>query len=56
MARKIPDGRCSLENGSFMLPLEAGKNEIAVAIANNYFGWGIKLRLADADGLRLAAE
>jgi hypothetical protein len=36
-ARKIPDGRCSLENGAFTLPLEAGENEIAVALANNFF-------------------
>ena len=39
-ARKFPDGRCSLENGAFTLPLEAGDNEVAVAIANNFFGWG----------------
>jgi hypothetical protein len=55
-SRKTPDGRCSLENGTFMLPLEAGKNEIAVALANNFFGWGMKLRVADPDGIHLAAE
>jgi hypothetical protein len=55
-ARKIPDGRCSLENGTFELPLEAGDNEIAVAIANNFFGWGLKLRVADASGVHLAAK
>jgi len=55
-ARKIPDGRCSLENGSFTLPLEAGSNEVAVAIANNFFGWGVMLRLADADGIHLATQ
>lgn len=38
-ARKYPDARCSLENDSFTLPLEAGDNEVAVAIANNFFGW-----------------
>jgi hypothetical protein len=37
-ARKAPDGRLWLENGAFTLPLEAGDNEIAVAIANNFFG------------------
>jgi hypothetical protein len=26
------------ENGSFTLSLEAGNNEVAVAIANNFFG------------------
>jgi hypothetical protein len=55
-ARKFPDGRCSLENGAFTLPLEAGDNEVAVAIANNFFGWGLKLRLADAEGVHLAAS
>ena len=55
-ARKAPDGRCSLENGAFALPLEAGDNEVAVAIANNFFGWGLMLRLADPEGVHLAAK
>ena len=54
--RKYPDARCSLENGSFTLPLEAGENEVAVAIANNFFGWGMKLRVADPQGIHLAAQ
>ncbi len=55
-ARKFPDGRCSLENGTLTLPLEAGENEVAVAIANNFFGWGLMLRVADPEGVRLAAK
>jgi len=55
-ARKYPDGRCSLENGRFTLPLEAGDNEIAIAVANNFFGWGLMLRVAEPDGVRLAAR
>lgn len=55
-ARKFPDGRCSLENGATTLPLEAGDNEVAVAIANNFFGWGLMLRLADLEGMHLAAK
>jgi hypothetical protein len=55
-ARKFPDARCSLENGAFALPLEAGDNEVAVAIANNFFGWGLMLRLADPEGVHLAAK
>jgi hypothetical protein len=51
--RKAPDGRCSLENGSFNLPLEAGDNEVAVAVANNFYGWGLTVRLADLEGVRL---
>jgi hypothetical protein len=54
--RKAPDGRCSLENGSFTLPLEAGDNEVAVALANNFFGWGLMMRLADPEGVHLAAK
>jgi len=55
-ARKFPDARCSLDNGTITLPLEAGDNEVAVAIANNFFGWGMMLRLADPEGVHLAAQ
>lgn len=55
-ARKFPDARCSLDNGAFTLPLEPGDNEVAVAIANNFFGWGLMLRLADPEGVHLAAK
>jgi hypothetical protein len=39
-----------------MLPLEPGENEIAVALANNFFGWGLVLRVADPEGVQLAAK
>jgi hypothetical protein len=55
-ARKFPDGRCSLENAAFTLPLEAGDNEVAVAIANEFFGWGLMLRLAEPEGVHLAPK
>ena len=55
-ARKFPDARCSLDNGAFPLPLEAGDNEVAIAIANNFYGWGFMLRLADPEGVHLAAK
>ena len=55
-ARKFPDARCSLENGGAMLPLEPGENEIAVALANDFFGWGMVLRVTDPEGIRLAAK
>jgi hypothetical protein len=54
-ARKAPDGRLSLQNGSFTLPLKAGNNELAVAVVNNFYGWGLEMRLDDLKGLRLAA-
>jgi hypothetical protein len=53
-ARKVPDGRLSLENGSFDLPLQKGKNEIAVALANNFYGWGIEMRIDDLKGVKIA--
>ena len=55
-ARKPPDGRLSLDNGSFSLPLKAGDNEIVVALANNFYGWGLILRLDDLEGLQLARK
>jgi hypothetical protein len=55
-SRKFPDARCSLENGAAMLPLEPGEDEIAVALANNFFGWGLMLRVAEPEGVQLAAK
>ena len=53
---KAPAGRCSLENGSFLLPLKAGDNEIAVAVANNFYGWGLIMRLEDAEGVSMGGH
>jgi hypothetical protein len=52
--RKKPDGRLSLDNGSFTLPLQAGDNEVVVGVANAFFGWGLMLRLDDPAGVTLA--
>jgi len=54
--RKKPDGRLSLDNGAFTLPLEAGDNEVIVGVANAFFGWGLMLRLDDATGVTLTAS
>jgi hypothetical protein len=56
VARKTPDGRLSIENGSLMLPLKAGDNELSVAIVDNFYGWGLKMRFDDVDGLLLAQQ
>lgn len=53
-ARKAPDGRCSLENGTFSLPLKQGRNEIVTAVANNFYGWAIIMRLEDTRDVILA--
>jgi hypothetical protein len=54
--RKTPDGRLSLENDSFDLPLHKGANEIVVAIDGNTpdmrgrYGWGFIMRTDQAEG------
>jgi len=56
-ARKAPDGRLSIDNGSVILPLRKGKNEITIALSNRFaqssghYGWGMKLRLEDVKGI-----
>jgi hypothetical protein len=50
-ARKKPDGRCSLENGTLTLPLEKGANDVVVALANDFYGWALVMRLDDVQGL-----
>lgn len=56
-ASKEPDGRLSIANGSFDLPLRKGTNEVAVAIDDNFaggeqhWGWGLEMRLANTDGI-----
>jgi hypothetical protein len=54
--RKKPDGRLSLENGAFTLPLDAGDNDVVVGVANAFFGWGLMLRLDDPSGVTLTAS
>jgi hypothetical protein len=56
-ASKEPDGRLSLTNGSFDLPLRKGANRIVVALDDNFaggaqhFGWGLQMRMQNADGI-----
>lgn len=55
--RKAPDGRLSLKNGDFDLPLHRGSNEIVVAINGNTpdmrgrYGWGFIMRMDQAEGI-----
>lgn len=58
--RRNPDGRLSLENGSFDVPLHQGPNEVAIAMfagihddahSHNRYGWGLLMRLEDPSGL-----
>ena len=49
--RKYPDGRISIQNAKFNLNLKAGDNEILIAVANDFYGWGIIARMETMDGI-----
>jgi hypothetical protein len=58
--RRYPDGRLSLQNGTFDLPLHAGSNEVAIALYSQVrdairprmkYGWGLMMRYNDMTGL-----
>ena len=55
--RKPPDGRLSLENDGFDLPLHKGTNDVVVAIDGNTpdmrgrYGWGFMMRMDQAEGI-----
>jgi hypothetical protein len=61
-ASKTPDGRLSLDNGAFDLPLRRGKNEIVVLLDDNmgggaqHFGWGMQMELADKEGIHFPGQ
>jgi hypothetical protein len=58
--RRAPDGRLSLQNGSFPIPLHRGHNEIVIALYDSVhddgssrtkYGWGLAMRYDDVRGL-----
>ncbi len=49
---KYPRSRCTIENSTVSLPLQVGENEILIAVANYFYGWGIIARLDKTEGLR----
>ena len=60
--RRAPDGRLSIENGSFAIPLVKGRNQITLAVMSavhddpkiiNNYGSGIIMRFDDPHGLHL---
>ncbi|GLQ47804.1 hypothetical protein GCM10007862_28550 [Dyella lipolytica] len=57
-ASKTPDGRLSLDNGAFNLPLKQGRNEIDVLLDDSFgggvqhFGWGLMMRFPNTDGIQ----
>ncbi|MFT5999268.1 MAG: hypothetical protein ACI81P_001725 [Neolewinella sp.] len=51
--QKQPSGRLSLENTRVQLPLQKGKTELVIAVASDFFGWGLMARFTDVYGIRL---
>jgi hypothetical protein len=49
--KKYPKGRLSIENGAVELHLKEGKNVITVALANDFYGWGLMARFRETDNL-----
>ncbi|MBO0861233.1 MAG: hypothetical protein J2P21_22650, partial [Chloracidobacterium sp.] len=45
------DGRCSIENTTINLPLNAGDNELLIGVANDFYGWGIVARIDSLAGI-----
>jgi hypothetical protein len=54
--RKRPDGRISIENGSFEIPLNEGENELVIGVANDFYGWGVIVHLDDLNGITLSSD
>ncbi|MFN8347074.1 MAG: hypothetical protein U0X91_18885 [Spirosomataceae bacterium] len=54
--RKYPEGRMSKDNAQFAINLKPGENELMVAVANDFYGWGIVARLESTEGLRSVDE
>ena len=48
---KQPNGRCSLENTTFEVPLKQGDNELMIGVGGFFFGWGIVARWDSLDNL-----
>ena len=51
--QKTPQSRCTIENTSIKLPFVKDNNEIMIAVANYFYGWGIIARLDDTDGIEI---
>lgn len=54
--KKDPEGRVSIQNGKYRLPLKTGENKLVIALANNYFGWGLIARLDSMEGIQIVEQ
>jgi len=49
--RKYPNGRMSVDNASINLSLKEGDNDLMIAVANDFYGWGIVARLESTESV-----
>ncbi len=49
--RKYPEGRMSKDNARVGINLRQGENELMIAVANDFYGWGLVARLESTEGL-----
>jgi hypothetical protein len=54
--RKYPEGRMSKDNARVGINLKQGENELMIAVANDFYGWGLVARLESTEGLRSLDE
>ena len=50
---KVPGGRISVTNSTVEIPLEAGANELLIAISSPLYGWGVMARVQRLNGLTI---
>lgn len=54
--RKNPGGRLSINNTIAKLNLKKGENELLIAVANDFYGWGLMARLENAEKIERTDE
>lgn len=54
--RKYPEGRMSKDNARVGINLKQGENELMIAVANDFYGWGLVARLESTEGLQSLDE
>ncbi|WP_028526909.1 family 16 glycoside hydrolase [Runella limosa] len=54
--RKNPGGRLSINNTIAKLNLKKGENELLIAVANDFYGWGLMARLENAEKIEQTDE
>jgi hypothetical protein len=53
---KEPDGRISIENTTFTVPLNQGDNALLIGVGNDFFGWGIVARFDKMEGVHFESD